>query len=47
MWQFSCEETVYFPFIFWTLIAIKHRAPPLMGWETKGLLCGTRYGNLG
>lgn len=36
MWRFGCEETVYFPFIFRTLMAIKGWAPPLMGWETKG-----------
>lgn len=36
MWRFSCEETVYFPFIFWLLMAIKGRAPPRRSWETKG-----------
>lgn len=33
---FSCEESVYFPFIFWTLMALKCRALLPLGWETKG-----------
>lgn len=36
MWRFSCEESVYFPFIFWTLMALKRGALPPLGWETKG-----------